>query len=157
MNTVKVASYIIQKASNDGLEITQMQLQKLLFLVELESFKRYDTAFLDDDFTSFEHGPIVKSIYPYVAEKGSLPLEPFEENVIIEDSKYKDILDFIIEKYARYSASYLRNYTHHFYSWRENFQKIMPKAEIRNDAIIINRAIRDADSAYLQVKDLVLD
>ena len=157
MNTIEISSYIIKKASVNGLETTQMQLQKLLFLVELESFKRYDRPFIEDDFTSFEHGPIVKSIYPYVSEKGSSPLEPFIDNISIENTQDKELVDFIINKYAKYSASYLRNYTHHFYSWKNHFQEIMPKSEIRKDAIIINKAIEDVDLAYEKVKDLILD
>ena len=157
MDTIKLASYIIEKASDSGLEITQMQLQKLLFLVEVESFKRYDKAFLNDNFTSFDHGPIITSLYPYVAEKGSLPLEPFYDNVSISDEKDKQIIDFVINKYAKYSASYLRNYTHHFYSWKNHFQEKMPKDAIRKDAKIINKAINDVEDAYNQVKDLVLD
>ena len=157
MNTVKVSSYIIKKASESGLEITQMQLQKLLFLVELESFKRYDKSIIDDDFTSFEHGPIIKSIYPYVSEKGSLPLNPFVDNIFITNEENKELIDFIIDKYAKYSASYLRNYTHHFYSWKNHFQEIMPKSEIRKDAMIINKAIKEVDEAYNKVKDLILD
>ena len=157
MNTVKISSYIIQQVRESGLEITQMQLQKLLFLVELESFKRYDKSLIEDDFTSFEHGPIVKSLYPYVAEKGSLPLEPFEENVIIHNDAERELIDSVVFQYAKYSASYLRNYTHHFYSWKEHFQKIMPKEKIREDAKIVNLAISEADEAYNKVKDLILD
>ena len=157
MDTIKLASCIIEKASDCGLEITQMQLQKLLFLVEVESFKRYDKPLLNDDFTSFKHGPILKSLYPYVAEKGSLPLKPFCDDVSISDEKENQIIDFVINKYAKYSASYLRNYTHHFYSWKNHFQETMPKSAIREDAKIINKAINDAEDAYNQVKDLVLD
>jgi len=157
MTTINIANYIIKKASDSGLEITQMQLQKLLFLIEVESFKRYDKPLLSDNFTSFEHGPIIKSLYPYVSEKGSLPLEPFCNDVSIEDKKENEIIDFIVNKYAKYSASYLRNYTHHFYSWKNHFQEIMPKSAIREDAIIINKAMYDVENAYNKVKDLILD
>ena len=157
MNAIKLSSYIIDTALKLGLEISQMQLQKLLFLIELESFKRYDKSLIDEQFTSFEHGPVIKSIYPYVAEKGSLPLEPFEDNVILQDSSIKEIVDDIVDKYAKYSASYLRNYTHHFYSWKEHFQQTMPKEKIREDAKILNKAIQDANNAFDKVKDIVLD
>ncbi len=157
MNAIDLSSYILDTTSKSELEITQMQLQKLLFLIELESFKRTGKSLIDENFSSFEHGPVIKALYPYVAEKGSSPLKPFIENVVLKDDSTKTIVDYIINKYAKYSASYLRNYTRHFYSWKNHFQEIIPKEKIKEDAQIVNQAIQDSNEAYEKVKDLSLD
>jgi len=150
---------MISYAQESGLELTQMQLQKLLFLTEVEGYRRYDKSILKGTkFTAFDHGPVVKSLYPYVSEIGSLPLSPFvteyEHGI---DNELKETIEYIVNKYARYSASYLRNYTHHFYSWKDHFQEDMPALKIKEDAEIINAAVALADEGYKRVKDLVLD
>lgn len=159
MSIVHVASYMISYAQVCGLELTQMQLQKLLFLTEIEGYRRYEKSILKGTkFTAFDHGPVVKTLYPYVSEIGSLPLSPFVSEYEHEiDDELKGTIEFVVNKYARYSASYLRNYTHHFYSWKDHFQEDMPASKIKEDARIINEAVALADEGYNRVKDLILD
>lgn len=156
MKAVELSSYIIKYAKSLDLELTQMQLQKLLFLTEIESFKRFDKPLIDEDFMSFDHGPVITSLYSYVSEQGSLPLNPFVD-IHIDDKKLRDSIEFVVNKYAKFSASYLRNYTHHFYSWENYRNKIMSKEAIKRDCEIIKEAEFLAQSEYEKVKDLILD
>ena len=62
-NAVDVASYIVGRCANLGRPVTNLQLQKILYYVQLNFLRRFDECAFWDDIQALRHGPAVKEVY----------------------------------------------------------------------------------------------
>lgn len=62
-NAVDVASYIVGRCANLGRPVTNLQLQKILYYVQLNFLRRFDECAFGDDIQALRHGPAVKEVY----------------------------------------------------------------------------------------------
>lgn len=90
-----MAGYTVSKCINDGLPISNLQLQKILYYIQKRYLTDNKTAF-DDDFEAWQFGPVIPLIYYKYSGFGAMPID-------ISDSNYEislidmDIVDPIIE------------------------------------------------------------
>ncbi len=66
--TTQIANYLLSLNSNS---MNYMKLIKLLYLIERESFKRFDMPISGDDYYSLPHGPILSRVYNLITEETS--------------------------------------------------------------------------------------
>lgn len=62
-NAVDVADYIVERCAKQGRPVTNLQLQKILYYVQLNFLRTYDKCIFEDDILAWRHGPAVKEVY----------------------------------------------------------------------------------------------
>lgn len=114
----------INQASNDSYDIyegiTHLKLQKLLYFSQGVSLAEFDRPLFSDSIEAWSYGPVVKSVYEEFKKFGrefiELSISDNEakdiSNKISSDYKTKDVLDFVYENYAGYTAWKLVELTH---------------------------------------------
>lgn len=62
-DALTVAKYIIDKCFREGAPVTNLRLQKLLYFVQLESYKKNNKPLFEDDMYAWQFGPVVLEVY----------------------------------------------------------------------------------------------
>ncbi|MCY3680636.1 MAG: DUF4065 domain-containing protein [Gemmatimonadetes bacterium] len=161
-----VANYFLDLAKKDGVEVTPLMIQKLVYIAH-----GYHLAFtardnppdglplVDDEFAeAWQYGPVFPSLYHHFKHFGRNPItEPAQDvdfsdvdgelrtNIttpeIDQDDKYtRALLDKIWEVYGEYTGLQLSDITH-----REDtpWDKTWKKAEGFRNAHILNKDIKE--------------
>ena len=94
--TLDLAKYIVTKCVNDDCPISNVQLQAILYFIQIDFLQRDDFAFFDD-FDAVAFGPKIPQIYYYFCGSGGLPILDTYDN--LDDSfKYDVNINRIIEE-----------------------------------------------------------
>lgn len=125
-----VANEFLELARKDGKQLTQMQLQKLVYFAYGWYLAITGQRLIDERVEAWQWGPVIPSIYKEFKRFGSSPVtEPAREvkfregqvgffpvRVQSEDPKQDalalQVIKRVWEIYGRYSASELSNMTH---------------------------------------------
>ena len=62
-SAMNVAKYIVTKCMNDGVPISNTQLQKILYVVQLTFLKEHDEPLFAENFEAWRLGPVIPSVY----------------------------------------------------------------------------------------------
>ena len=89
-----IAQYIINKCTVEKKPISNLQLQKILYFIQLEFLKQGDQAF-EDDFQAWQFGPLIPSVYYRFCGYGS-SLIRMTYNLNI-DGIHFEVVDKIVE------------------------------------------------------------
>lgn len=90
-----LSKYVISKCVEDGHPITNLQLQKILYYIQVYFLQHDDIAFLDA-IEAWQFGPVVPNVYYYYCGYGAMPIISTHEIFIVE-SKDKSIINSIVE------------------------------------------------------------
>lgn len=132
-----VAAYIINKQVDDGYPISNLKLQKILYFVQAEFLVSKDEPCFDDVIEAWDFGPVVESVYKeYAVHGGNLIFSP-SESTSGYHIKHNDreLIDGILEKVKKCSASYLAGIIFHQTPWI--------KGRARLNRIITNESLKD--------------
>lgn len=82
-----VSKYIITKCTNEDKPISNMQLQKILYFIQLDYLKRFDKPVFSDEIEAWQFGPVVPNVYYYFSGFGSMtiPLVFSDYNISPDD------------------------------------------------------------------------
>lgn len=108
---IEIAEYVIKKYNKMKIEITNLRLQSLLFLLQKEFIKKNGKELFSDEISAWSYGPIVENVYYDFCGFGSLPLwifKEFEEPEKINKEIKIFIVDFI-SKFKNYDYYELNN------------------------------------------------
>ena len=125
-NTKSIVNYIINKALEDGVDITHLKLQKLLYFLNGYYIAVTGRPLIDNTFEAWDYGPVVPAIYHELKKYGNSPITSFINNItyaddgtIVEpapiptdDEVLNKIFDFVWNNYGKYSALKLSAITH---------------------------------------------
>lgn len=93
MNTaIEIAEYILSKTP-----MSNLRLQKILYFIQGESYKRYGCPAFTDRISAWKHGPVVPNVYNKFCAYGGSEIS-LKTDVNLEDST-KVITDAIVNKY----------------------------------------------------------
>lgn len=124
--TNKNIEYIINNKIYDALTIAKwiinkihpepLKLQKLLYLVQGYSYAFYDRPLFHNEIEGWVHGPVVRDVYNIfkVYQYNSINIS-FEIDKL--DSEVEDVLNYVIDNFAKYDAKYLEELTHEQEPW----------------------------------------
>ena len=106
----EVAMYVINKCYNEKCAISNLQLQKILYCLQVAFLKKYDTSCFEDDMIAEKYGAVVKNVYNKYCGYGSLKicenydvghLFNLEEQAVVDDivetKRNMKIWDLIME------------------------------------------------------------
>lgn len=91
-----LSKYIVSKCIEDGLPISNLQLQKILYYIQEDFLKRGEVAF-SDSIEAWQFGPVVPNVYYHYCGYGAMPISITKESFVISprDASY---IDKIIEE-----------------------------------------------------------
>lgn len=72
-DAIHLSKYIISKCVSDGLPISNLQLQKILFYIQRDYLLRDSIAF-SDDIEAWQFGPVVPNAYYRFCGFGAMPI-----------------------------------------------------------------------------------
>jgi uncharacterized phage-associated protein len=78
-NTFAVANQILKFASEEGRQITPMQIQKMLYFIHGWHLAEFKTPLINDEFEAWKHGPVVRKIYREFRRFGDNPITRYAE------------------------------------------------------------------------------
>ncbi|MGL5050091.1 MAG: Panacea domain-containing protein [Fusobacteriaceae bacterium] len=114
--TKNVADYIVYKLNEEGLEITHLKLQKLLYFSQKESLKSNNIPLFEDDFEAWVHGPVIPKIYKFYACYGwnNIPANYFKPILFQQD---KTIIKKVLDKFKCFAGRELEDLSHDEIPW----------------------------------------
>ncbi|MFT3686868.1 MAG: DUF4065 domain-containing protein [Phycisphaerales bacterium] len=133
-----VARYFLWLANESEEEpalITQMQLQKLVYLAQGWSLGVRGKPLFDERIEAWVHGPVTPSLRPSFASYNQAPIAVSEANPgdsLTPDERHH--IHSVWDMYSMYSAAYLRDLTHRQSPWK-NARKDVP-TDARSNAEI---------------------
>ena len=116
VGAIDVANELIRVAHENGKSISNMKLQKLLYLAQgIHLALENGAPLFEDTIEAWKYGPVVPSVYHkfkiYFA--GKIPANhPFSTENVILDSNQKQLVTSIVKSYGDLSAISLSNFTH---------------------------------------------
>ena len=119
---LEISKYILQYCKNNKISnCSNKKLQKLLYYVQAWSLAFRDKKLFNDKIEAWLHGPVVSEVYHKYKEFGFDPIMPdmkkFDSKCLSDDDK--ELIDAVLNGYAKYDAEYLEMRTHIETPWQE--------------------------------------
>lgn len=134
-----IAKYVVDKCYKDNKPVSNLQLQKMLYFLQLTFIKGYDSPLFDDTFEAWQYGPVLRDVYVKFSEFGGSPIKMiFPDAVRFENDEQEDFINTIIEKLRGLSPWNLVRVSHAKGSpWDEVYNRRgQDKGAISNDLIV---------------------
>lgn len=112
-SAVDIARKMVRLSIDNGLWLTNLKLQKVLYYTWRDYYQKTGKRLFDDDpFQAWMYGPVVPSVYyEYWTNVASLIFITKDPESEIDEGVSQFLLDELI-KYKKISASHLVNLTH---------------------------------------------
>ena len=133
-NIVFDSYYLINLFTKDNREVTQLQIQKLMYFFEAYYMNVKNTDKLYEcNFNAWMFGPVAIPLYKEYKNFGEFPINLTEEKIQIGeqiDKNKKELLDELYKVFGKLNANALVNLTHKvgspwYNKWNENNQRVV--------------------------------
>lgn len=95
---IRIAEYIIDKCTRDGLPISDLQLQKILYYIQLNFIRSFGVRAFNDDIVAKPYGPLVPSVYDVYKSFGASAICLEYDGICgLYDGQQKAVADWVIE------------------------------------------------------------
>lgn len=139
-SAMEVARYIITRCSEEGRAISNLKLQKMLYFLWVDFYKKTGRKLFLDDICAWQLGPVVPEVYYEYCPYGGRPI--FAEYTSEIKNKDQRILDDLIRKYIDIPASVLVSRTHKSGSaWDRIYKNGLGNRKIIPFSLIIEREV----------------
>lgn len=109
-NAMQIADFIIDYCTRKNDPVSNLRLQKLLYFLWAEYFRRHQKALFGDSMYAWQFGPVVPNVYYEYCAYGGRPINLKCETEIEEGDKRE--LEEIIEEYRLIPVNELVRRTH---------------------------------------------
>jgi uncharacterized phage-associated protein len=92
-----VAKYIVSKCTREKSPISNLQLQKLLYLIQKESLEINDEPIFVDEIEAWRFGPAVPNVFFYFSGYGAMPIV-FEYVVDEIEDDDRELIDDVVDR-----------------------------------------------------------
>lgn len=134
-------------------DITNLSLQKLLYYFKALGFVFYKEDMLEEECEAWVHGPVFVKIYEKYKSFGREPIRnEFQKidfnNLLTKEEKM--LCDFVLENFAIYNGSILREFTHREEPWIEAREGLGETERCTNVILdsCINKYFNKMDTKY---------
>ncbi|MFD1674943.1 Panacea domain-containing protein [Alicyclobacillus fodiniaquatilis] len=113
-----VANNILSRSFEQKKPVTQMKLQKLLYFIYREFYKKTDKRLFNERFEAWKYGPVLPSIYHEFKQFGADPITAYSKDskgdsfLLVESPQIKQVIDEVWTQYRSYSGIELSQITH---------------------------------------------
>lgn len=102
-SAIDVADYIVERCAEKGTPVSNLQLQKILYYVQLNFLRKFDTCAFSDEIQAWRHGPVVREVYYKYNVFGRHAIIPkiiqTTKNIFLE--KDRDLIDKVTDACMR--------------------------------------------------------
>jgi len=125
VTAIEVAAWFANRAIEDANEdeadyMTNLRIQKLLFLAQEQSLKKNRSALFVDPILHWTFGPVVKSVYDKYSALGKGQITAVEKVEL--DADVNAFLEEVYQTFKKYSTSGLVTITHRKPAWESTAQ-----------------------------------
>lgn len=99
MNALQVSEYILYRCTQNGHPISNLKLQKILYLLYGEYYKETKQKLFEDNFVAWKLGPVILDVYSFYYDNISNPIIVNQIEKI--EGVDQDIIDYVIDKYYK--------------------------------------------------------
>ncbi|MDE2732601.1 MAG: Panacea domain-containing protein [Bacteroidota bacterium] len=114
--------------------VTQLELQKLLYLAQMTHLGEYNSPLLAARFEAWKFGPVNPDLYRVTRRFGASPLRSSQiqgDATAIKVPTHKDVLNEITDKLAGKTAAELIQITHWEHgAWKKTYDARFPSLDI---------------------------
>lgn len=98
-NAIDIAMYAVDKCTSEGVSISNLQLQKILYYIQVNFLRVQDKVAFNDTIEAWQHGPVVPNVYSYFNCYGGTKIYRFfpDKRMIFKAEDDKDIVDKVIQ------------------------------------------------------------
>ena len=143
---IEVAEWILWLAAQNGVRLTPMQLQKLLYYAQGYSLGMGGEKLFRESIFAWEHGPVVKEVFHnykrFVANKIMPP-----QSVNIPDDAF-GVIEAVVSRKSNLSASELRKATHEETPYSETAYNDEISTEKIKDYFVDHFWVSDEEDEY---------
>ena len=111
-----VADTLIDLARNEGIVVSNLKLQKLMYYAQAWNLVFKNRPLFDEEIEAWVHGPVVPSLFRRFKENRWSPID--SEIHPIDDVELRTFLMKILKAYGKYGASQLEELTHLEEPWK---------------------------------------
>ncbi|QQR04943.1 hypothetical protein [Flavonifractor phage Chenonceau] len=120
MSPTVVCNNILKRAFTEGISVTPMKLQKLLYFVSCEYAKQARKELFSESFGVWQYGPVLRTVYDEFRSYGGSPIKSYAKDAdgnsyaIDEDTapNLKRAINRVWDTYKNYSGVALSKITH---------------------------------------------
>jgi uncharacterized phage-associated protein len=147
-NAPSVAARVLTVAGVDGSSLTNMQLQKLVFLVQSCELSEHAAPAFHEDVQAWQHGPVVGSVYRTYKFFGDDPIEAIDHGQASSHevpARTLDAVEKVWDLFGGMTGSELRRLTHDRGPWPAHYR------DDRKSIVLPRHEIGEAWSSYTSV------
>lgn len=119
ISALHVGNTILKRGQAEDIEITPMKLQKLIYIVYKEYYKRTDSALFPERFEVWKYGPVITSVYDTFYAYGENAIQEMgvspDGSVYVVKQNNSNVFTYVLDdmwnKYKRYSGIELSEMT----------------------------------------------
>ena len=94
-----VANYVIAYGMKIGHPVNNLQLQKILYYIQVHFLKKKGIPFFKDEIEAWQFGPVIPTVYYQYAAFGTAPITMFKtQKIDLEQEEKKDLEQIVKEK-----------------------------------------------------------
>lgn len=94
-----VANYVIAYGMKIGHPVNNLQLQKILYYIQVHFLKKKGIPFFKDEIEAWQFGPVIPTVYYQYAAWGPAPITMFKtQKIDLEQEEKKDLEQIVKEK-----------------------------------------------------------
>jgi len=110
----EVANAFLKLAERDGVTLTNLRLQKLVYIAFGYYVAVFNERMFDDEIQAWYFGPVIPNLYRALKKYGADEVTNYidEEDAIEEDSPEMKIIESVWDSYKDFDAIQLSNLTH---------------------------------------------
>lgn len=157
ITALTLANYILKKAQEQGISVTNSKLQKILYYVQGYYMARFNHPLFPDEIQAWKFGPVVPNVYYAFSYCGPDTLQMLEEPDMDNCSKADmKVINRIIDEKLLLSATALIDATRNEAPWLEatdGGNVIRPGLAIKQESIM--DFFQGTDGAMLNKKRMV--
>lgn len=99
-----VARYVVDKCYRDGNPVSNLQLQKILYFLQLFFVEVFGVLMFSEEFEAWPYGPVMPSVYERFSRFGGAPIEmSFRGDGAFLSKDHKDVVDVAIQVLSKKS------------------------------------------------------
>ena len=144
-----IANWFLEKAKDQGDKLTNMKLQKLVYIAHGWNLALFEAPLVEDTIEAWQYGPVIPSLYHEFKLWGSGEIKELAENMFVRADKIycvpynaelngeeHSLLDEIWKAYGKFSANQLSRLTHKDGSpWHQVWEEGCRNRPIPNNVI----------------------
>ena len=130
-----IAMYILQYYNCKNISITNLKLQKVLYYIQGEFYRRFGYPAFIDNIEAWKFGPVIPQVYKKYSKFASDPIfEPASVSYTLFSKEEINAIEEVCDSLENVDAWTLVQMTHNELPWakyyEEGFNHIIPKDQI---------------------------